>query len=319
MSDYADGPRLLADIGGTNARFALETAPGRIEAVNVLACDDYASLQDAMQAYCARVPGQAIRHAAVAIANPVDGDMVHMTNRDWRFSIAAMRSAMHFDTLLVMNDFVALAMALPHLGAGQLRQIGPGTRQPGRAIGLLGPGTGLGVAGMVQVEGRWVPLASEGGHSTFAPADATEIALLQRLLESHAHVSCERVLSGAGLESIYQILTGHALSAAEITAGALDGTSLKCTETVERFCAILGTVAGNVALTLCATGGVFIGGGIVPRFGDILARSRFRARFEGKGRMQAMLGAVPTYLITERYPAFAGIASMLADHLGKKN
>jgi glucokinase len=211
MSDYADGPRLLADIGGTNARFALETAPGRIEAVDVLACDDYASLQDAMQAYCARVPGQA------------------------------------------------------------------------------------------------------------TPADATEIALLQRLLESYAHVSCERVLSGAGLESIYQILTGHALSAAEITAGALDGTSLKCTETVERFCAILGTVAGNVALTLCATGGVFIGGGIVPRFGDILARSSFRARFEGKGRMQAMLAAVPTYLITERYPAFAGIASMLADHLGKKN
>ena len=169
---FFDGPRLLADVGGTNARFAIETAPRVFEAVNVLSCKQYASLGAAITAYLAS-PGAAphaaaIRHAAVAIANPVDGDLVSMTNHTWSFSIAALREQLNLSTLLVVNDFTALAMALPHLRPSQRARVGGGMELPGRTIGLIGPGTGLGVSGIVPVDGRWVALASEGGHASEA-------------------------------------------------------------------------------------------------------------------------------------------------------
>jgi glucokinase len=314
---FFDGPRLLADVGGTNARFAIETAPRQFEAVSVLPCAAYPGIAAAAAAYLASdavatYAGE-LRDAAIAIANPVDGDMIRMTNHTWSFSIAALREELDLATLLVVNDFTALAMALPHLRPSQRTRIGGGTELPGRTIGLIGPGTGLGVSGIVPVDGRWAALASEGGHASFAPADDTEIAIMQQLWREHGHASAERLLSGPGLELIYRVVSGEVLSAAAITQRAIDGLDADCLRTVDLFCGVLGSVAGNVALTLGATGGMYIGGGIVPRLGSLFAESPFRERFESKGRLQSYLARIPTFLITEEYPAFLGVSAILSE------
>lgn len=319
---FFDGPRLLADIGGTNARFAVETAPFHFEAVAVLPCSGYASLGAALAAYLAsaevsmHVAG--IRHAAIAIANPVDGDMVSMTNHTWSFSIAALREELDLSTLLVVNDFSALAMALPHLRPSQRLRVGGGTELAGRTIGLVGPGTGLGVSGIVPVGERWAVLASEGGHVSFAPGNDAEIQILQQLWREHGHGSAERLLSGPGIELIHRVSAGQALGAADITQRALEGDAA-CMGTVDCFCAVLGSVAGNVALTLGATGGMYIGGGIVPRLGSLFAGSPFRERFEGKGRLAAYLTRIPTFLITEEYPAFLGVSALLSEQPAQRH
>jgi glucokinase len=320
-------PRLLADIGGTNARFALESGPGRIAHIEVLACSAYPTLGDAMRAYLA-TPGVAaagtVRHAAIAIANPVMGDMVRMTNHHWEFSIEALRRECGFDTFVVVNDFEALAMALPWLLDSDKVQVGGGAPGTGAPIGLLGAGTGLGVSGLVPApDGKsWTALRSEGGHVTFSPANETEVAILQYAWREFEHVSAERLLSGAGVELIYRALVDYRkaalepLDAPEISRRALAGECAICEEVVEAFCGMLGTVAGNLAVTLGAQGGVYIGGGIVPRLGERFARSCFRRRFEQKGRFAGYLAAVPTYVITAEYPAFLGVSAILAERLG---
>lgn len=320
MNAISTGLRLLADIGGTNARFALQLGQGQFEAIEVLPCAGYGTLSDAVRAYLASAarqgyPVERLRHAAIAIANPVEGDQVSMTNHHWSFSIAQLREEHVLATLLVVNDFTALAMALPYLQPRQRERIGGGLELPGRPIGLIGPGTGLGVGGVVPVDGRWVPLASEGGHASFAPANRDEVAILEHLWQEYDHVSAERLLSGPGLELIHRALHGARLDAPAITARALDGSCANCARTVECFSGILGSMAGNVALTLGATGGMYVGGGIAPRLGALFTQSRFRRRFEDKGRLGAYLARVPTYLITEPYPALIGVAAMLADRI----
>lgn len=320
-------PRLLADIGGTNARFALETGPQQFEAVAVLACHAYADLQSAIAAYLAspavqRLCQGKLLHAALAIANPVEGDTVSMTNHHWTFSIEALRRSLGLQTLVVVNDFTALAMALPLLTENQRVKIGGGWPQPERAIGLIGAGTGLGVSGIIPAGERWIPLRSEGGHVTFSPADETEIDILRLVWQEYPHVSAERLISGMGLELLYRAfcrLAGlnnmEALSAAEISGRAQQRSCAICLRTVEYFCAMLGTVAGNLAMTLGATGGMYIGGGIAPRLGRLFGESAFRQRFEAKGRFADYLAQIPTYLITEEYPAFLGVSALLAERL----
>jgi glucokinase len=325
---YADGPRLLADVGGTNARFALESAPGQIGFIEVLPCAGYPTLGAALRAYLASpallaagVAVATIRHAAIAIANPVTGDLVRMTNHHWEFSIAALRQECGFDTLLVENDFSALARALPYLDAGQKRQVGGGAARAHSAMGLLGAGTGLGVSGLVPCGEGWSALRSEGGHVTFSPANDTEIAILRFAWDRFEHVSAERMLSGVGLELIYSALARHAgqldrkLAAPEITRRALAGECALCDQVIDVFCGMLGTVAGNLAITLGAQGGIYIGGGIVPRLGERFAASPFRSRFEQKGRFVAYLAQVPTFVITADYPAFLGVSAILAEKL----
>jgi len=324
-SAFADGARLLADIGGTNARFALETAAGRFEAIEVLACSEHATLADAIRSYLALPQAAAfhagIRHAAIAIANPVTGDQVRMTNHHWAFSIEALRRECGFDTLEVVNDFSALARSLPHLGEQKL-QVGGGAPLPDAPLGLLGAGTGLGVSGLVPgADGRWTALRSEGGHVSFAPVNELEVAILQYAWREFEHVSSERLLSGAGVELIYRALAdragrpGESLAAPEISRRALAGECLLCDEVLEVFCGMLGTAAGNLAITLGAQGGVYIGGGIVPRLGERFLASSFRRRFEQKGRFSAYLAAVPTYVITADYPAFLGVSAILSEKL----
>ncbi|MDB5961843.1 MAG: glucokinase [Massilia sp.] len=185
----------------------------------------------------------------------------------------------------------------------------------GKPIGLIGPGTGLGVSGVVPCAGGgWTALAGEGGHASFAPNNEDELRILQFFWRDfgYSHVSAERLLSGMGLEAMHRALSGERLGAADITRQALAGSGAAAVRTVNCFCGVLGSVAGNVALTLGATGGMYIGGGIVPRLGPLFAASSFRRRFEDKGRLSGYLARIPTYLITEQYPALVGVAAMLA-------
>lgn len=240
-----------------------------------------------------------------------------MTNHHWQFSIEAVRQEFGFARLLVVNDFRALAMALPRLDAGQKVQVGGGTAREGM-IGLLGAGTGLGVSGLVRCGERWVALDSEGGHVTFAPADEREMDVLRFAWRHHGHVSAERLMSGIGLQLVYRALAERAGQAAaaldvpEIIRRGLNGECAACSATIDCFCAMLGTVAANLAVTLGAKGGIYVGGGIVPRLGERFAASPFRRRFEDKGRLSDYLKQVPTYVITAEYPSFLGVSALLA-------
>jgi len=327
MTPYPS-PRLLADIGGTYARFTIETAPGAFEHTASLRCADHADFHAAVSAYLAGLPAGAvphIEHAAIAIANPVEGDQVRMTNYHWQFSIEQMRERLSFTTLVVVNDFTALAMALPRLAPHQRRQVGGGAARENSVVGILGSGSGLGVSGLIPLAGEqgmgYVALGTEGGHTSFSPRDEREIAILRYGLTQFSHVSFERLLSGPGLELIFRALCHRAgraappLSAPEITRLALEGGDEVCTETLQAFCAMLGTAAANLAVTLGALGGVYIGGGIVPRLGEYFDRSGFRARFEDKGRFSDYVKAIPTYVVTAEHATFMGASAILAAQL----
>ncbi|RXZ32942.1 glucokinase [Oxalobacteraceae bacterium CAVE-383] len=319
---YTDGPRLLGDVGGTNARFALEYAPGRFDAVQTLHGGDYAEFAMAVEAYLAANAHPPIRHAAIAMANPVQGDWIKMTNHDWAFSIRDTRRRLALETLLIVNDFTALSMSLPHLPPSDFVQVGGGAAQKEAVIGLVGPGTGLGVGGLIPDKGRWIALGSEGGHASFSPADEREVALLAYCWRKYAHVSAERLVSGPGMETVYLALgelrqagAVAPLSTAEIVEHALKRNDPLCRETLDCFCGLLGTVASNVALTLGALGGVYLGGGVLQHLGDYFAASPFRKRFENKGRFEAYLQRIPTFMIVAQYPAFAGASAILSEHL----
>lgn len=323
---FIDGPRLLADIGGTNARFALERASGQIDTVQTLRCADYAEFLLAVKAYLADNASPVIRHAAIAIANPVQGDEIRMTNHHWTFSIEETRRLLGFDTLLVVNDFTALSMALPHLERSHCVQIGDGQALENGVVGIVGAGTGLGMGGLIPGEGRWIALGSEGGHVSFSPSDEKEAAILRYCWRTYRHVSAERLISGPGLEMIYRALCDinkvqhpQELAAPRIVDRALRQDDPLCLEVVDCFCGMLGTLTSNVAVTLGALGGMYIGGGVVPHLGDYFAGSSFRTRFESKGRFEAYMRKIPTYVITAPYPAFVGVAAILAEHLGNGN
>ena len=319
-----ESPRLLADIGGTYARFTIETAPGVFQHSASLRCSEHDDFHGAVTAFLNGLPAGRvghIEHAAIAIANPVEGDQVRMTNYPWQFSIEQMRQRLGFESLVVVNDFTALAMSLPRLAPGQRRQVGGGTPRENSVIGLLGAGSGLGVSGLIPAADGWVALGTEGGHTSFSPRDEREIAILRYGLTQFPHLSHERLLSGPGIELIHRALRAHAalpaqtLSAPEITRRALEGSDAVCAETLETFCAMLGTAAGNLALSFGAQAGVYIGGGIVPRLGSYFDRSPFRARFEDKGRFSDYVRAIPTYVITAEQATFAGASAILAAQL----
>jgi glucokinase len=322
MPTTFDSPRLLADIGGTYARFALETAPGVFTQAATLRCADHADFHAAISAYLSTLPDGRVQHAAVAIANPVEGDEVRMTNYHWQFSIEQMREQLALDTLVVVNDFTALAMALPRLPPTGKHQVGGGLARERSVIGLLGAGSGLGMSGLIPADDGWIALGTEGGHASFAPRDDRELAILSHAWKHLPHVSFERLLSGPGLELIYRALAERAgvraaegLSAPEITRRALAGSDAVCGETLDAFCTMLGTAAANLAVTLGAHGGIYIGGGIVPRLGSYFDRSPFRARFEDKGRFSSYLAQIPTWVITADDATFLGASAILATQL----
>jgi glucokinase len=322
---YSDGPRLLADIGATHARFALEIAPGVLRNVAVLLCDDYPGIVPLLNAYLDQTGAGRISHAAFALANPISGDFIRMTNRDWQFSTDEVRRTLGLSTLLIVNDFTALAMALPGFKPDDLMQVGGGKPQSNAVAGVLGPGTGLGVSGVIPTVDGFVTLGSEGGHVNFAPADEREFAILQYAWREWQHVSNERLISGPGMEIIYRALAlrnkvdAPARSSAEIIDGALEQKDPLCLEVLECFCGMLGGAAANLAVTLGAFGGIFIGGGIVPRLKEWFKTSPFRARFEAKGRFTDYLAQIPTYVIMTPNPALHGVSSILSEHLRNRS
>jgi len=320
MIQQSSVPRLIADIGGTNARFALLDGLERRDEV-VLHCADYPDLVSAAEEYLRQVGatrrGRPVE-AALAIAGPVTGDIVRMTNHAWQFSAAHTRQQLGLRRLIVLNDFTALAMAVRHFKPTDVEQIGGGKAAPNAPIAVLGPGTGLGVSGLIPTGEHWIPLQGEGGHVTLSVMNEREAAVLSQLQQRFSHVSAERVISGPGMVTLYDALCGvegvvpEVLTPPEITRRAQEGSCRMCLETVSMFCALLGTMAGNVVLTLGALGGAYIGGGVVPAMGPMFASSRFRDRFEDKGRFMDYVARVPTFVIRAELPAFIGLSSAFA-------
>jgi glucokinase len=241
-----------------------------------------------------------------------------MTNNHWQFSIEATRQALGLDSLLMLNDWEAMAMAAPALNGRDLEQIGPGEPVSNAPKGLIGPGTGLGVSSLVRSrQGDWVPIAGEGGHVSLSPTSEREADILRVLWQTYPHVSAERVISGRGLENLYRAicqLNGtepEALVAAQVSERGLAASDVACEEALACMCRLLGNAAANLALTLGARGGVYIGGGVIGRLGDYFARSGFRAAFEAKGRFASYMQRIPTYVIRAEQPALIGCAMAL--------
>lgn len=312
--------RLLADIGGTNARFAWQARSGA--ALTDLACypcAEHVSLEAAIRHYLTQHHKTCPPACAIGIANPILGDVVQMTNHNWFFSVSQLQLNLGLKHLKVINDFTALALSLPSLKPSDLRAIGPGIATLGAPMAVIGPGTGLGVSGLLPYgAGQFTPITGEGGHVTLAADNDFEAAVVDWLARRFGHASAERALSGPGLANLYEAAcelaqhTALPLSAAEVIERARTGSDAQCTAALELFCAFLGGVAGNLALTLGACGGVYIGGGIAPRLLAELGRSSFRERFVAKGRFRDYLNGIPTFVIdAEASPALAGAARAL--------
>ena len=310
------GPRLLADVGATFTRLAVQRPGGTPEAIRVSENDDHSDLACLIENYLDETTIRPVV-AALAVAGPVAGSHVYMPNRGWSFSVAEYRKRLDLEQLVVVNDFTAVALAIPQLSTADRVQVGSGQAQADAAIAVLGPGTGLGVSGLVPGTAGRAPITGEGGHATLAADNEQEEAILGLLREELGHVSAERVVSGPGLLRLYQALGRlHGIRAdsefpAEITRRALSGDDPLAVAALEQFFAWLGSIAGNIALILGARGGVYLAGGIVPRLIEPLRRSAFRRRFVAKGRYQDYLEAIPTFVITAEHPALRGLIARL--------
>ncbi|HUO90581.1 MAG TPA: glucokinase [Rhizomicrobium sp.] len=316
------GTVLVGDVGGTHARFAVAARAGdsgfALTERADLNTDDFPTLAAAVRAYLGRLaaaPGAIV----LAVAGPVTAGAVKFTNHAWNTSEAELRTA-GFRSAMLINDFAALAFAIASLGEKSFRTIGP--EHPGLAgetITVLGAGTGFGVSCLARYRGRAVPLATEGGHMGFAPGTGDEVELVRTLRRRFDHVSVERVLSGPGLENIHTGLaelrgmTATHLPAEKIVAAAQAG-DVACRASLDMFCGIFGSVAGDFALAHGARGGVFIGGGIAAKIEDYLETSAFRARFEAKGRMSYFVQPIPTRLVANPDAAFLGAARAAQDY-----
>jgi glucokinase len=309
------GRRLLADVGGTHTRVAVQAPGAAPERIAVFDNHEHAGLGALFATYLDRIDDpDRPRRAAIAVAAPVAGEEFELTNLAWRCSSAALRAELRLEELLVLNDFEALARAVPFLDDGDRVQIGPGHARPGAVIGVLGPGTGLGVAAAVPAGDRWIALATEGGHVTLAPGTEEEDGIVRLLRARFGHVSAERAVCGPGLANLYAALRdGEApVPAPEaITRAAQAGSDPTAARALAIFFALLGSTAGDLALSLGAHGGIYLGGGILPPLVEALRRSAFRERFEAKGRFREYLAGIPTFVIVDPFPAFRGLAAAL--------
>jgi glucokinase len=317
-------PVLLADIGGTHVRFALSSPaasmPLLADSIGTFDVADFPSLADAAAHYLAD------RHtrpasAVMAVAGRVEGDTARMTNHPWVVSSERIRTALRLEAVTLVNDFVAQAMAIPLLREADIAVIGPTRPTPldgaRRTFAVLGAGTGLGIAALLVRDGRWLPLATEGGHASFAPGTPEEIAILERLSADFGRVSNERLVSGAGLVNLHRALAQLAgadpgsMQPEDITSGAAAGDP-RCERAVDVFCAVFGAIAGDIALTFGAWDGVYLSGGLVPPLLPALRRSGFRQRFEGKGRYSPAMARVPTIAVQHPQPGLLGAAALAA-------
>lgn len=315
-------PRLLGDVGGTNARFGWQAnAHSGIEHVLVLPCAAHETLEAAIRTYLELKSLPMPRAGALGIANPITGDVIRMTNHHWSFSITEMQRSLGLQQLNVINDFTALALALPSIAKDNLVQVGGTVAQAYAPKALIGAGTGLGVSGLMPTDANdhWVAIAGEGGHVTLAAQTESEYRVIELIRQRYGHVSAERVLSGQGLVDLYLALRQlqkqqpvDVAGAAEITAWALQDKDPLALQSIDMFAGFLGSVTGDLALTLGARGGVYLGGGIVPRWLGWFETSQFRERFEAKGRFNAYLKDIPVWVINAaESPALLGAARSL--------
>ena len=305
---------LIADIGGTNSRIAVwhaDAGRGELAGLRKLSNSAYVQIDDMLGSYLDGYDGERPTGAVLAIAGPVTGDDVRLLNIDWSFSVPGLRASLGLGDLIVINDFEALAHVVAVLDEGEYRQIGRGSADADAPAVIIGPGTGLGVASLVPAGGRYVAVPGEGGHATLPATNADEARLIEAARDRFGHCSAERMLSGAGLSLLHVLLHGESLTAAEVSRRANDGDGA-ARATFNQFFAFLGTVAGDVALTLGAHGGVYIGGGIVPANLELFEASGFRERFTDKGRYRDYLDAIPTRVITLDTPALIGLSGLVA-------
>ncbi|WP_370979274.1 glucokinase [Agaribacterium sp. ZY112] len=314
-------PFIVADIGGTNARFALVTAKTdsgfQLEHISIYKGADYPDFDDVITAYFQELGDIQPFAACIAIAGPINGDVIRMTNLPWSFSQQAIKERFDLQAVLAINDFTAMAMASSIVRGPELQSVLNGRRDEVGNKAICGPGTGLGVAGLLSNNDKWLPISSEGGHTTLGPATIEEAELLQVLLRQHAYVSAEACLSGPGLQNLYKAFaviegrdTEH-LTAQDISQRGLSGTDELCRKALDQFCAFMGTVASNLALAYGAKGGVYLCGGIIPRFVDYLRQSDFKERFLNKGPMSHYVADIPVDVMVHKQPAFLGAAAWL--------
>ena len=314
---------LIADIGGTNSRVALLDRDGRIARSASYRNQDFSTLEDVLARFLASsaagAPGSATlppKRAALAIAAPLAGEEIAMTNIGWRFRRGDIRRITGVQELRLLNDFEALAHALPRLGAQDVRQVGGGHAVPGATLAVIGPGSGLGVATTAPHGAEWTAIGGEGGHVSLPAFSPEEAAIVAEHGAPNGHCSAERLVCGPGLVRIHGTLArlagrpAEALTPREVTARALRGDAIAA-RSFDLFCGWLGTVAGNLALIVGARGGVFIAGGIVPQMLETFARSPFRERFVAKGSYRPYLEAIPTSVILAENPAFIGLRATL--------
>ncbi|MGM0429856.1 MAG: glucokinase [Pseudomonadota bacterium] len=314
---------VVADIGGTNARFGrINLKTFDLDRIQVFPCADYLNLTDALIAYRDQQQVE-LKHVAIAIACPAESDSIQMTNHHWQFSVKGTREALGLTSFIVLNDFAAAAMSLVTLSKGETKKIGGGKKMENAPCAVLGAGTGLGVGHLIRLpNGDVMPLPGEGGHADWAPLNEKEWAIHEFLARRFdGRVSAERLLSGPGLENLYQAIAHYhdravpPLRAKTIGARAVTGCDAIATETVNQFFASLGSFAGNLALTLNTRGGVYIAGGVVPKLLPLMAGSEFRARFEQKGRFCNLAESIPCYVIMAEYAGMRGVAQYLKQTL----
>jgi glucokinase len=319
MADH--DPILLGDIGGTHVRLAIYAGArlGPVERLDVAA---YADLPQAVAAFVSRQARRdRITSAFLAVAGPVENGRCENVNSGWVIDAQTVQSCSGFASVRLLNDFEAIAWSLRRLAPNDILTIGGGHAQPNAPMVVTGAGTGFGIAAFLPDEGGLV-IPSEGGHANLPANSDREDAVIGLLRRQFGRVSAERALSGPGLQNLYRAIAEldradvSDRSAAEITRAALAGTCPVSKAALDMFCAMLGTVAGDLALLFRARGGVCLAGGIVPRIAHYLAHSEFRARFEGKGRVRAYLEAIPTSVIVHSDPAFVGLISIIESERG---
>lgn len=307
---------LLGDIGGTNVRFAL-LSNGELSAIEHFSASGFSGIIEALHRFMTiHAARRSIKRIMLGVAGPVREGRCRLTNSDWQIDVAELYEEFAFERVDLLNDFAAVAWSLHHLSRADLVQIGNGASCYYKPAVVLGPGTGLGLACHVAHGNAGIVLETEGGHVTLPGTTPREDTIICHLRERFGHVSAERALSGDGLINLYHAIAAvegidaPARSAEQITAAALAEGCPLAQAALDMFCAMLGTFAGNVALTFGARGGVYIAGGIVPHIQDYLARSQFRERFEAKGRFRCQLSTIPTFIITHKAPAFLGLKAL---------
>jgi glucokinase len=294
----------VADVGGTNIRLAL-IRNGALQQITKYLCNQFDTITDAINQFANDVHVDTFEYGCIAIACPVNNDLVKMTNHTWAFSKKALQNELQLKSLFVINDFSAVAYSLPTLNQDQIIQIGSGEPTEKGNIAVFGPGTGLGVEHLTWTNNGWQTLDGEGGHVDFAPNDEQDLVVWRYIKAKLGRVPAEELLSGRGIVNIYTAIAKHDGvnpkfdDPAEITNHALANTDPSCVKAVQQFCRVMGSFAGNLALNLCTTGGVFIGGGVASRLGEFFVNSDFRQKFEDKGNFAGYVKNIPTYLIDE--------------------